>query len=152
MYGGELNKAAGYRPCLNWDSAKFQLPCNWRNLIMSRVKGPWDTMSQIGKLLLSEPRQRAYIIIVVEAAVVAKSSISLLETDHETTVYGDFLYRNTSTFIPKMMSFLYEFLPCNSSLPQYKELPTSIKKLFVFAHHSHCKRTNRISRVVRCKT
>lgn len=109
-------------------------------------------MSQISQLLLSEPLQRAYIIIVVEAAVVAKSSISLLETDHETTVYGDFLYRNTSTFIPKMMSFLYEFLPCNSSLPQYKELPTSIKKLFVFAHHSHCKRTNRISRVVRCKT
>ena len=105
MYGGELNKAAGYRPCLNWDSAKFQLPCNWRNLIMSRVKGPWDTMSQIGKLLLSEPRQRAYIIIAVKAAVVAKSSISLLETDHETTVYGDFLYRNTSTFIPKMTHF-----------------------------------------------
>ena len=37
---GKLNKAAGYRPCLNWDSAKFQLPCNWRNVIMSRVKGP----------------------------------------------------------------------------------------------------------------
>lgn len=42
--GVELNKAAEYRPCLNWDSAKFQLPCNWRNLIMSRVEGPWGTI------------------------------------------------------------------------------------------------------------
>ena len=57
-------------------------------------------MSQIGQLLLSEPRQRAYIIIVVKAAVVAKSSISLLETDHETTVYGDFLYKT------RQLSFL----------------------------------------------
>ena len=32
-------------------------------------------MSQTGQLLLSEPRQRAYIIIVVKAAVAAESSI-----------------------------------------------------------------------------
>ena len=32
-------------------------------------------MSQTGQLLLSESRQRAYMIIVVKAAVVAKSSI-----------------------------------------------------------------------------
>ena len=85
-------------------------------------------MSQTGQLLLPEPRQRAYMITVVKATVVAL--LSLLEIDHETTVYCDFLYRNTSTFIPKMISFLYEFLPCNSSLSQFKELLTLIKKFF----------------------
>lgn len=95
--GGELNKAAGYRPCLNWDSAKFQLSCNWRNLIMSRVEGPWDTIpasfrfqNHISVLRYGDrPRPQLQ----------PKALLSLLEIEHETAVYGDFLYRNTSPFI-----------------------------------------------------